>query len=156
MSKPVFAVDVGGVLASLQHDGMPTMDSLPILHELEPYFELWVVSMCGKGRALHTRHWLKQWMFPFPVERQIYIPFRDKNKNAELKKIGARYFIDDRIKHIAPALNHCPKLVLALHFQFDRPIMPGQVIENRYLNVNTWKQVRNILLPDGFPVYEKI
>jgi hypothetical protein len=121
MIKPVFAIDVGGVLASKQHDGEPVENSLDIIPELANLYDLWIVSMCGTRRAEDTKLWLREWEFDryIPVDHQIYIPFKDKNKNYQLDKIKAKYFIDDRIKHLRPAIQ-VPSIVKLFHFGDDR------------------------------------
>jgi len=104
VSKPVFAVDVGGVLASKQHDGQPLAGCLRYLPLLADKYDLKIVSQCGKNRALLTRQWLGEHDLAKYFSDQIYLGFEFPNKNVHLKKIGARTFLDDRKKHIFPAL----------------------------------------------------
>lgn len=101
----VLAIDVGGVLASKQHDGQPVEGSLEAIITLSQYYDLWIVSQCGRNRALKTREWLQEWGFDkyIPREKQVYIGFDEPDKNRVLKEIEADYFVDDRVKHIKPA-----------------------------------------------------
>jgi len=116
--KPVFAVDVGGVLASLKHDGVPQVGSIGALKYLLPRYEVWVVSQCGFKRARDTAVWLEERGFDIPKARQIYVPF-EEHKWPHLKRLGAVYFVDDRIKHVDPAVHYVPSLERA--FLFGKP-----------------------------------
>lgn len=104
MTKPVFAVDVGGVLFNQQHDGEPMRGCREGLLQLTAHFDLKVVSMCGRNTALKTRERLEHHGLSLFFSEQVYLPFGCKNKNEHLKKIGASFFVDDRIKHVRPAL----------------------------------------------------
>lgn len=137
--KPIFAVDVGGVLASKQHDGVPREGALEALADLDSYFTLWVVSQCGKNRALMTKAWLKEWAFPIPLERQIYVGFNE-NKWEPLRKLKAIYFVDDRLKHVVPALG-LPMMYRVFH-------LPEQVSDRleapqseKYRLVTSWAEI---------------
>ena len=88
--KPVFAVDVGGVLASKQHDGEPVKGAMAALSELQDSFDLQIVSMCGRNRALKTREWLVLNGFDRYFSKQTYIGFDEKNKNRVLRQIEAQ------------------------------------------------------------------
>lgn len=107
MQRQTIAIDVGGVLADKQHEGEPKTGSLSVIARLYQSQDLWIVSMCGKARAVHTRQWLAEHGFEefIPPHKQIYIPFEAHNKNKELNRISATVFIDDRWKHIGPATN---------------------------------------------------
>jgi hypothetical protein len=137
--KEVFAIDVGGVLASLQHDGEPMPGALKTLRALEDRFELWVVSQCGKNRALRTAGWLAAYDFPIPDERQIYIRFGEK-KAPVLSRIDAAYFIDDRMKHVFPALEVVRRRVFHLAPTADEALAHAP----RYKQVADWKAVADL------------
>jgi hypothetical protein len=136
VKKPVFAIDVGGVLASKQHDGLPMEGCAEALHELSTLYDLWIVSQCGRNRALKTREWLDHWLLPIPATKQIYVPFSE-TKVEPLRKLDAVYFVDDRIKHVVPAINKVPSLRCVFHlvgemkpeFQLQHP---------KYVWVPTW------------------
>lgn len=143
MSK-VFAIDVGGVLGSKQHDGSPVPYSLGAVKYLyEAGFELWIVSMCGKQRAIDTVDWLRENGFDrfIPDKRQIYIPFKDKNKNARLNEIGANYFIDDRLKHIVPAFHEVPTLEKIFHMVPEDWIDQVNLDRMIYTPIKSWYDV---------------
>lgn len=138
--KPVLAVDVGGVLASLQHEGVPREKAAEVLTVLSATYELWVVSQCGKQRAAMTRAWLQDHELPFPPERQRYVPFKEK-KTPTLRRINAEYFIDDRMKHVRDALT-----IKTMRRVFHMPALPRDVpgeIPNdpRYSLVVHWEGV---------------
>lgn len=137
--KPVFALDVGGVLASRQHDGQPRAGAIVALAQLHQDFDLWVVSQCGRNRALKTREWIANFGLPIPHAKQIYIPF-GKSKVPHLKELKAVYFVDDRIKHVGPALG-----VSSLKRVFHMP-EPGMELEvvsyfDKYRRVDSWDQL---------------
>jgi hypothetical protein len=104
-NRPVFAVDVGGVLASKQHDGLPVDGCKNVLRNLHEHFTLHIVSMCGKQRQADTEAWLLQWELMPLFEGRHYLRFAEGDKNRVLRAINARYFVDDRLKHVVPALD---------------------------------------------------
>jgi hypothetical protein len=143
MYKPVFAVDVGGVLASQQHDGEPVTDSLAALQLMEPHFDLWIVSMCGVARAQHTKRWLRDNGFGdlFPHDKQIYIGFNHDSKNAALADLNATFFVDDRVKHVRPALG-LPLMYCVFHMS---PIPHEDMrTHHRYAHVYGWADILDL------------
>ena len=143
MHKSIFAIDVGGVLASKQHDGEPTIYSLESIQYLSNFFDCWIVSMCGKQRALQTRMWLFREGFErfIPPAKQIYIPFSAGNKNEVLKDINARFFIDDREKHLKPAAE---LVSLDCVYKFDPSTLPNR--DNPWVMVPDWLALTTDLL----------
>jgi hypothetical protein len=136
IDKPVFAVDVGGVLASKQHDGFPIEGAVSALATLSKHYMLWVVSQCGRNRALQTEEWLrdhKMEMF-FHPEHRIYVSFKE-NKTEPLRTLKAEYFVDDRMKHCVPAQNVDSIDTIFLFGKQDEwtPYKTGKII-----NVETW------------------
>ena len=140
--KPVFAIDVGGVLASKQHDGVPVEGSLEAVEFLDKHFDLYVVSQCGRNRALMTREWLREWKFPIPELKQIYIPFSE-TKIPALHQIRARYFIDDRWKHVKPALR-LPAIRMVFHL--DPEGLSHADNFQKYVLVKSWEAVQGYML----------
>lgn len=105
MNKIVMAVDVGGVLASKQHDGEPASGAKEALSYLSHFCTLHIVSMCGSSRAIQTHDWLSDHDLAGFFATQTYIPFSHVDKNRELQRLGAQIFVDDRLKHVVPALS---------------------------------------------------
>jgi len=137
--KPVFAVDVGGVLASQSHDGDPSDDTRVVVRELAIVYDLHIVSMCGRNRALRTREWLTYYGLAEHFKDQHYIGFDKKNKNDVLVKIGATHFIDDRWKHIGPAL--MLNNVKCFHFCDEEDRIDGAILSKQYVWSPTWEEV---------------
>lgn len=134
--KPVFAVDVGGVLASKQHDGQPMEGSIEGVKRLQEHFDVKIVSQCGLYRQRQTIKWLEEHFPNITLSDQYYIGFDQPNKNKVLKQIGATYLIDDRAKHILPA---CRIGVYGIHFG-SPPLVPeyGSVY---YTQIYHWSQI---------------
>jgi hypothetical protein len=130
--KPIFAIDVGGVLANKHHEGEPMAGSLQAVQQLAERFELWVVSQCGKTRANNTKVWLAEQGFLIPLQRQVYVSFKEE-KLPVLRSLGASYFVDDRGKHVVPAL-HCKTIKTVFH------LAPEPLYEqrSRYKHVTSW------------------
>jgi len=104
---PRFALDVGGVLASMQHDGEPQEGSREFLYAHLDMFEFWVLSQCGTTRKHDTIKWLKEHDFPIPHSRQLYVNFSEL-KWPDINSFNMRYFIDDPPRHVVPAERSCP------------------------------------------------
>jgi hypothetical protein len=144
----VFAIDVGGVLAPWDHSGSPQPGSLDVINRLKKKLDLWVVSQCGAKRQIETRECLEQHNFPIPKEKQIYVDFKH-NKTDPLNEIKASYFIDDHLKHVAPALLKCCSQNLKLFFicQIDlrkaefllEPEIKKTILDTSI--VNSWQEV---------------
>ncbi len=139
--RPVFAIDVGGVLASKQHDGEPEPGSLEALVQLSAKFELFIVSMCGKKRETDTKLWLAEHKFPIPPYKQFYVRFSG-SKLPVLNRIGAEYFIDDRAKHISAAIAGCSTLKTAFHYRDFNMAFDGV---QSYQPVTAWYEVVAIM-----------
>lgn len=138
MTKPVFAIDVGGVLANKHHEGPPQPGVVEILNELAQQYTLWVVSQCGLKRRLYTEQWLAAHSFPIPPERQIYVSFKE-TKTPMLSAIRANYFVDDRFKHVSPALA-VPSMVRVFHFGIENLFPVG-----KYMPVASWRDIQTYL-----------
>lgn len=134
--KPVFAVDVGGVLASQQHDGLPAEGVVAALEQLQHHYEFHVVSQCGKTRALDTEDWLHQHGLTKYFETQNYIGFNHHDKNGVLIRLGATVFVDDRWKHIGPAMGI--QGMTCFHFN-ERPVL--DVVGPQYVHTRNWSEV---------------
>jgi hypothetical protein len=147
-NKEIFAIDVGGVLASKQHDGEPLIGVKDAIDILSEKFDLWIVSMCSESMEYKTTNWLYANEFHKYIPRRnwLYISFERGNKNRALVEINARYFIDDRLKHIQPALDLIHNLK-CFHFSDNHnyEISPYvNINENNYGNyirVNNWMDV---------------
>ncbi len=136
------AIDVGGVLASKQHDGQPIDGSMTAIELLDDKgFNLWIVSQCGKARARGTKKWLYDFGFDvlIPEAKQIYIGFDEQNKNRVLRQIKADYFIDDRWKHIRPACDIAKDRAITCFHLTDTPAWPP--VPSNYIHVISWKQI---------------
>lgn len=143
--KPVLAIDVGGVLASQQHDGIPQTGSQGALWRLSYAYDLWIVSQCGQKRRLDTAIWLAEHDFPIPPERQIYVSFKE-TKIEPLHRIKAAYFIDDRMKHVKPALM-LPLIQRVFHYAADfDDLMTYPVEHPKYQRVLSWESIENHLM----------
>lgn len=147
MKKPVFAVDVGGVLASKQHDGEPMPGVREGLIRLYDKFDLQIVSMCGRNRALKTREWLDHYALAPFFSHQTYIGFEHRNKDKVLREIDAEYFVDDRAKHVRPALM-LPRMKKVYHLCPREEAVDTFI--RRYVWVSGWDNIieRTRGLPD--------
>jgi 5'(3')-deoxyribonucleotidase len=128
-------IDVGGVLANKQHEGKLMPFAAEVLGELATAHKLYIVSQCGKARAEHTKGWLADQGVPIPLPDQFYVGFKEQNKNRLLKRLAIDVFIDDRAKHIRPALE---LRIYCLHFS-DSPL---DVRSRHYAWVKDWLDVR--------------
>lgn len=145
MSKQVFAIDVGGVLASQQHDGEPIAGALAALIVLNEVFELQLISMCGPKKATATYLWLRQHGLEQYFKGQTYIPYSHQNKNAELVRVKASFFIDDRWKHIGPALEIKGLNCFHLNTLNEKKVS----VSPQYNPVETWEEVMFKLMLKG-------
>jgi 5'(3')-deoxyribonucleotidase len=145
MTKEIFAIDVGGVLASKQHDGEPMLGAKDAIDILSDKFELWIVSMCSESMEYKTTNWLYANEFHKYIPRRnwLYIAFERGNKNRALVEIGANYFIDDRIKHIKPAFQ-VQSLKTLFHFSPQNENM-FKFNNNNYIKVYSWMDVLDYL-----------
>lgn len=138
--KPVFAIDVGGVLANQQHDGPVDPLCLAVLHQLSHKYELHIVSQCGNQRKKDTMYWLAQREVPIDVHRQHYVTFK-QSKAPVLAQLKAVWFIDDRVKHLEPAAN------LGISVIHWRPEPFTAVFRHPKCHVAFhWSHVRDLLL----------
>ena len=132
--KPVVAVDLGGTLCDgPQGQSVPMAGSESALAQIESAFEIFIVSQCGLATAEASKKWLADFKFNIPLDHQIYIPFKECNKNRVLQEINAEYFIDDRLKHIAPA-TEILDYGNVIHFK-------GKIGTTFCLCIDTWDEV---------------
>lgn len=136
--KQVFAIDVGGVLANKQHEGEAIAGALEAVKKLYASFRLEIVSQCGAKRAADTPRWLQNAGFSPYLAAQTYIGFK-KRKTPVLAKIGARYFIDDRLKHVIPAATADKALTVFWLSQDQRAELPAKL--SNVIKVKSWDEV---------------
>ena len=138
--KPVFAIDAGGVLANKQHEGAPMEGAHEALWRLSALYDLHLVSQCGQQRRLDTAMWLATHDLPIPPEKQHYVSFKEF-KAPVLERIDARYFVDDRMKHVRPALE-VPRLIRVFHFAPGFDDVFGEPSDHpKYVRVGDWKEI---------------
>lgn len=101
--------------------------SLEASHILAERFDLWVVSQCGLTRARQTRDWLDKHKYPIQPDRQIYVPFSEQ-KWPHLKRLGAKFFVDDRMKHCEPAIRYVPTLNAVYWFGHNVPVAIPKIV----------------------------
>jgi len=141
VSKKVLAIDVGGVLASLQHDGEPVAFSKAAIKALRQKYHIVIVSQCGKNRAAHTKLWLAKHNFGIPLEDQYYVSTKE-SKAPVLTRLRASFFVDDRFKHVMPALA-VPTMESVFHFTERTPY---QTVPFKYRQVGNWKAIVSELM----------
>lgn len=138
-------IDVGGVLASLQHEGQYPSDANRVIIELQSLgHRLFIVSQCGKQRQQETRKYLKDNGTPINQDSQYYIDFKVKTKAGLIDKLNLDVLIDDRPKHGFAAINlGC----YWLHFT-EFPLLEKwrqDIDDGLYCHVRNWQEVRQAI-----------
>jgi hypothetical protein len=135
-------IDVGGVLADLQHNGPISPDALQVIKQLQDsgLYKLYIVSQCNKQRQEQTKRWLEEMKVPIPLSQQYYINFKEPDKGKLAKKLKLNVLIDDSPRHGYVMLQ------LGIHwFHFSlKPLdpMPGRF----YTFTPSWHEVSLMLL----------
>lgn len=137
-------VDFGGVLSVHDAEGAEHINTainvsggVEALDYLSKEHELFLVSFCGKSRAIETTASIKENDCSKYFEKEYYVKKKTYKKDICLM-LGCNFMIDDRSEILDDVKDGCPGIVTILFGESDYE-------GDRHLKASDWKDVVSII-----------